>query len=187
MIAELVKSARTTRRFDESKPISRDELVQLIDIARLCPSGGNQQPLRYRIVSDPDECAALFPYLAWAGALKDWSGPAEGERPTGYLILLGAKAEGSNTDVGIAAQTIQLAAREMGYGACMMGAIQRDKIRDVIVRDQGYAVLLVIALGVPAETVVIEPMPADGSASYWRSEDGVHHVPKRSLEDVLVG
>lgn len=186
MIADLVKAARTVRRFDESKPISRDELVQLVDMARQTPCGANRQTLRYRVVSDPAECETMFPHLAWAAALPDWSGPAAGERPTGYLIIA-SENESAGGDVGIAAQTIQLAAREMGYGACMMGAIQREKIKLAFKLPDELRVHLVMALGTPGETVVIEPMPADGSTAYWRSEDGVHHVPKRSLDDVLLG
>jgi len=126
----------------------------------------------------------LFPHLRWAGALKDWPGPAEGERPTGYIIILSEANPGHN--VGIAAQTIQLAAAEAGYGVCMMGAINRDAIKAAFNIPDDINVHLVLAIGKPAETVVIEPMPADGNTAYWRSEDGVHHVPKRALEDVLV-
>lgn len=48
--------------------------------------------------------------------------------------------------------------------------------------------LMVIALGRPAEEVRLEPLSAspDGSTSYWRDAADVHHVPKRSLEDVLL-
>lgn len=184
MFAELVKKARTYRRFDQSDPISADTLKDLVDIARLSPCGGNSQKLRYMIVSTPEDCAALFPMLAWAGALNDWPGPAEGERPTGYIIIVSEANNGANT--GIAAQTIQLAATDAGYGVCMMGAIKRDDIKAAFNIPESVNVHLVLAIGKPGETVVIEPMPEDGSTAYWRSEDGVHHVPKRELDDVLV-
>lgn len=184
MFADLVKKARTYRRFDESEAIPSEALRKLVDLVRIVSCGGNSQKLRYMIVSEPDECAALFPHLRWAGALKDWPGPAPGERPSGYIMILSEASPGHN--VGIAAQTIQLAATEAGYGVCMMGAIDRDEIKAAFKIPDAMNVHLVLALGKPGETVVIEPMPADGNTAYWRSEDGVHHVPKRALEDVLV-
>ncbi len=184
MFADLVRKARTYRRFDESDPIPVETLRGFVDIARIVPCGGNSQRLRYMIVSTPEDRATIFPMLAWAAALKDWPGPAEGERPTGYIVILSEANDG--TSLGIAAQTMQLAATEAGYGACMMGAIKRDEIKKAFNIPESMNVHLVMAIGRPAETVVIEPMPPDGKTAYWRSCDGVHHVPKRSLDDVLV-
>ena len=184
MFADLVKKARTYRRFNESDPIPAATLIDFVNLARVAPCGGNSQKLRYMIVNDPADRAALFPSLKWAGALKEWAGPAEGERPTGYILILSESNPGHN--VGIAAQTIQLAATEAGYGVCMMGAIQRDDIKATFHIPTAMNVHLVLAIGKPAETVLIEPMPTDGSTAYWRSPDGVHHVPKRALNDVLV-
>jgi len=186
MMRELVRRARTIRRFDESDRIAVKTLRGLVDTARLTPCGANLQRLRYRIVSDPQDCAALFPFLAWAGYLKEWGGPAEGERPTGYIVIL-SKGEGSTTaDTGIAAQTIQLAAAEMGYGACMIGSLQRDSIKQLLKPPADCHVNLVMALGRPAERVVIEEVPAGTDLKYYRTPDQVHHVPKLRLEDVLV-
>jgi len=184
MFEELVKRARTYRRFDESAPISTETLRGLVNIARIASCGGNSQKLRYIIVSNPEDCAILFPNLAWAAAIKEWDGPVEGERPTGYIMILSDGNPGHN--VGIAAQTIQLAATETGFGVCMMGAIKRDEIKADFNIPEDMNLHLVLAIGKPGETVVIEPMSADGSTAYWRSEDGVHHVPKRSLEEVIV-
>lgn len=184
MFADLVKKARTYRRFDQSDPISADELKGFVDIARIVSCGANNQKLRYMIVSTPEDCAKLFPKLTWAGALKDWDGPVEGERPTGYIMILSEGNPGH--DAGIAAQTIQLAATEAGYGVCMMGAIKREEIKAEFKIPATINLHLVLAIGKPGETVVIEPMPEDGETAYWRSEDGVHHVPKRSLEDVIL-
>lgn len=183
-MTELVRQARSFRRFDGSKPITADVLRSLVDLARLTPCGGNQQPLRYRLVSVPDECASVFPHLAWAGALKDWPGPAPGERPTGYIVIV--SAQDSSTDVGIAAQTIQLAATEKGYGACMIGSIKRDNVKRTLAIPDPLAVRLVIALGIPAETVVLEEISPDDCLDYYRTRDDVHHVPKLRLEDVLI-
>lgn len=181
---DLVRKARTIRRFMESERISEEILVSLVDIARVTSCGGNQQPLRYRIVSSAEECDAVFPHLAWAAALKDWAGPEDGERPTGYIVIVSEKD--SSTDVGIAAQTIQLAAAEQGWGACMLGSIRRPEIKAMLNIPDPLSVRLVIALGRPAEEVVLEEASAGADLAYYRSEDGIHHVPKLRIEDVLI-
>lgn len=184
MIAELVRQARSYRRFMESDRIPAALLRELVDIARLVPSAGNQQLLRYRLVSDPQQCAAVFTHLKWAGLLKEWGGPKEGERPTGYVVILAAVGKSPAVDIGIAAQTIQLAASERRYGACMLGAIDRPGLHATLGLSPDVEVQLVIALGRPGETIVLED--AHGSTAYWRSADQVHHVPKRTLDEVLL-
>ena len=181
--ADLVRKARTIRRFVENEPIPETSLRQLIDVARFVPSGGNQQPLRYRLAHG-DEARKLDPFVAWAAALKDWGGPGPGERPAAFIIILSAAGKPPpHTDIGIAAQTIQLAAAAMGYGACMLGSIRRDEIRGVLAIPEAWGVQLAIALGRPAETVVLEDLPPGGETRYYRTPDGVHHVPKRRLEE----
>ena len=186
MMRELVRRARTIRRFVEADRIGTATLRELVDLARLTPCGANLQRLRYRIVSDPQDCAAVFPCLAWAGFLKEWDGPAEGERPTGYIVMLSTGDGSATADTGIAAQTIQLAAAELGYGACMIGSLQRDSIKQRLQLPPDCHVNLVIALGRPAERVVIEEVPAGADLKYYRTPDQVHHVPKLRLENVLV-
>lgn len=184
--ADLVRKARTTRRFAESDPVPENVLRGLVDVARLVPSGNNLQPLRYRIVHGL-EARQLDRLVAWAGLLKDWSGPKPGERPTAFIVLLSETGKPpAQTDIGIAAQTIQLAAAEQGFGACMMGSIKRKEIHQVLGIPDAWDVQLAIALGRPAETVMLENLPPDGNTGYYRTPDGVHHVPKRSLADVLI-
>jgi nitroreductase len=188
MFDELVQKSRSIRRFRPDTPIPEDVLRHLVDLARVTPSGGNAQPLRYRIVSDPAECARVFAQTRWAGALKDWDGPDENERPTGYIVIC-TSAESERIpqiDIGIAAQTIQLGATYLGYGACQLGSIGREEIRDALGIPTEWAVRLLLALGSPGETVVLEDMPPGGSKDYWRDDEEVHHVPKRRLTDILI-
>ena len=181
---DLVRKARTIRRFDQSNPINQEDLLTLVDMARISSCGGNIQPLRNRIVFEKDQCDAIFSHVAWAGALKDWAGPAEGEMPTGYIVIL---AEGNPAmDAGIAAQTIQLAAAAAGIGVCMMGSINRDEIKAILNLPNRYNIMLLIALGRPRETVVLEEVPAGSDLAYYRTPDGIHHVPKLALDAVLI-
>jgi nitroreductase len=187
-IAELVNKTRSYRRFDESKPMRLETLRELVDIARLTASGSNMQPLKYVLCVDRDTNARAFELLRWAGYLKDWPGPEEGERPTGYIIVLTDTQIRANpgTDHGIAAQTIMLAATERGFGGCMLGSVDRTKMRELFSIPERYEITLVLALGVPVEQVVLEPVGPDGKIEYYRDANKVHHVPKRSLQEVIL-
>lgn len=185
---DLVLKNRSYRRFYQDFAVSRDMLTGLVDLARLTASAANKQPLKYILSCDPEKNAQIFSTLAWAGYLKDWPGPPEGERPSAYIIMLGdTKISSSfNFDNGIAAQTILLGAVDQGLGGCMIASVQRDKLRELLNIPSRYEIILVIALGKPKETVVIEPMGPEGDVKYWRDRDGKHHVPKRSLEEVIL-
>ncbi|MDF1554100.1 MAG: nitroreductase family protein [Deferrisomatales bacterium] len=186
---ELVLRNRSYRRFDESHAISRDTLMELVDLARITASAANRQPLKYVLSCDPKRNAAIFPHLAWAGYLKDWSGPAPGERPSAYIAILVDQniAKEWWCDDGIAAQTMLLEATRRGLGGCMIGAIQKEKLRQALEIPDNLLIRLVLALGKPAETVVLENVGPDGDIRYWRDDQGVHHVPKRSLDEIVLG
>jgi nitroreductase len=188
MIKDLVVRNRTYRRFDQSFAVSMDTLKDLVDLARLSGSAGNKQPLKYILSCDPLKNALIFEQLAWAGYLKDWPGPVEGERPSAYILMLGDKQISPffDFDNGIAAQSILLGAVEKGLGGCMIASIQRPKLREKLNIPDRYEILLVIALGKPVETVVLETVKTDGDVKYWRDSEGRHYVPKRSLDDIIL-
>jgi len=187
-IRELVLKNRSFRRFRENDAISAETLRGLVDLARLSASAANLQPLRFMLSNTPEMNANIFPALAWAGYIKDWEGPAEGERPAACIIILGDTEVSRNfgCDHGIAAQSILLGAAEQGVGGCMIGSIDRNRLRAALDIPERYSILLVLALGRPAEEVRLEDLPPTGSIEYWRSEDGVHHVPKRALGDIIL-
>lgn len=187
-IAELLTKNRSYRRFHQDQPLDEATLVGLVELARLCPSAANRQPLKYTISWEPERNAAVFTHLRWAAALKDWPGPAEGERPTGYVIILGDTRVAGNffCDHGIVAQSMLLAAAEQGLGGCMVGSIDRQGLRRTLRIADHLEILLVLALGSPKEAVVLEMDKSPDEVPYWRDADGVHHVPKRPLEELLV-
>jgi len=187
-LRDTVVTNRSIRRFRQDERVMVGTLRQLVDLARQSASGANLQRLRYILVTDPDACARLFPHLAWAGYLVDWKGPAEGERPPSYIIMLsdGVLPSASAYDPGVAGQTITLGAADHGLGACMLGAIDRKGVRRDLNVPEGFDIILVIAIGWPAETAVIEEVGPDGDIKYWRDEKGIHHVPKRRLEDIIL-
>jgi len=189
MLRDLILKNRSYRRFHEDVPIERETLRELVDLARLSASGSNLQPLKYILSCDPEKNALIFPHLAWAGYLKEWRGPSEGERPSAYIIILGDTEirRSVGCDHGIAAQSILLGATERGLGGCMIGSVQRGKLRKALEIPPCCEILLVIALGKPKETVIIEAAGPEGDIRYWRDEEGVHHVPKRSLDQIILG
>ncbi len=185
---DLVKSNRSFRRFDQSVEVGTDTLKQLLDLAKCSASAANLQPLKYILCSNEGMNKKIFECLAWAGYLKDWKGPETGEQPSAYIVILGDKSitENFRCDHGIAAQSILLGAREMGLGGCMLASINHKKLRPLLGIDSEHEVLLVIALGKPAEKVILEDVGEDGNIRYWRDSEAVHHVPKRSLDEMLV-
>ena len=188
MIRDLVIKNRSYRRFDESFVISKEILRELVDLARLTASTANRQPLKYFLSCDRPSNAIIFETLAWAGYLPEWPGPGEGERPSAYIILLGDKDISASYDYdnGIAPQTILLGATDKGLGGCMIASVQRAKLREKLNIPERYEIILVIALGKPIETVIIESVKADGDIKYWHDSQGRHHVPKRSLDEIII-
>ena len=188
MIRDLILKNRSYRRFYQDTPVSIDTLRELVDLARLSASASNKQPLKYMLSCDPQRNALVFQNLAWAGYLKSWPGPEEGERPSAYIIILGDKtiSQSFGCDHGIAVQSILLGATEKGLGGCIIGSVQKAELSQALSIPSDYEILLVIALGKPRETVVLEVVGAGGDIKYWRDEQGVHHVPKRSLADIVV-
>ncbi|MDI6686808.1 MAG: nitroreductase family protein [Desulfobacterales bacterium] len=194
MISDLIKKNRSCRRFYQDHAVSLKTLKELVNLARLSASAANLQPLNYILSSDPEKNDLIFSCLAWAGYIKDWPGPKDGERPAAYIIILGNTDIAKNfwCDHGIASQSMLLGAREKGLAGCMIGAINRRKLRKILNIPPEYKILLVLAIGKPKEKVKLEvvdsdsPLSAVNKIKYWRDGKGVHHVPKRKLTDILL-
>jgi nitroreductase len=187
-LATLVRMSRSYRRFDEGHSIDGEVLRELVQLAQFSPTGNNMQPLKFWLSNTPEMNAKIFPHLGWAGSLPDWHGPQAGERPSAYIIILGDRdiQLTFGVDHGIAAQSIMLGAAEKGLGGCMVGSARRNALAADLGILERFQILLVLALGKPTETVVTEPLESGGEVKYYRDEEGVHHVPKRSLDELIV-
>ena len=187
-MSRLTLKNRSYRRFKEKHPIKNRTLWKLVNLARQSASGANLQPLKFIFSNTENKNRMIFPALSWAGYLKDWEGPVAGERPSAYIILLGDRelANSFQYDAGITSQSITLGAAELGLGACLIGSIRRDSLRKILSIPERYEILLVIALGKPGESVVLEEIGDDGEIKYWRDEKEIHHVPKRALEEMIL-
>jgi len=188
MVKDLIVKNRSYRRFYQDENIDDSTMRELIDHARLSGNAANKQTLRFMYSCDREKNKKVFSTLGWAAYLKDWGGPADEERPAAYVIILDDTRTtiGFKHDCGIAAQSILLGAVEKGFGGCMIATIDKERLREILSIPEYCEILLVIALGKPKEEVVIETVGPDGDIKYWRDEKGVHHVPKRSLDDVIL-
>jgi nitroreductase len=188
MLRHLVTNNRSRRRFYQDYVVTPDTLRELVDLARLSASAANLQPLKYMLSCDPQKNSLTYPHIRWAGYLKDWPGPPEGERPSAYVIVLGDTevSETFGCDHGIAAQSILLGATEKGLGGCIVANFDREGLRSALEIPPRYEILLVLALGKPRESVVIETLETNGDVRYWRDGVGIHHVPKRRLDDIVI-
>ena len=186
----LIEKTRNYHYFVESEKVTEEVLRGLVDLARLAPSTSNlnMQPLRYLISCEEKRNTAIFETLSWQGYLRGWGGPIKGVKPTGYIVVLGDKTVCSSyvADQGIAAQSILLGASHLGLGGCIAAKVQRRKLREELDLPTRYEILLVIAIGKPGEKIILEPQEVGSDGYGWHDEEGNYHLPKRSLDSVIL-
>jgi len=190
-IKNLIFKNRSYRKFKQNHKIEKDFLVNLVDLARLSPSARNQQALKFYISNETETNEQIFSQLSWAGYLKNWNAPKEGEKPTAYIIIVAdtniAKTDLPSwiyTDLGIACQSILLGAIENELGGCIIAAVNRPKLSEILKLPENLKILSIVALGKPKEKIIIEEIK-NNEIKYWRDENNVHHVPKRNLEEII--
>lgn len=186
-LKDLLIKDRSYRRFDASKKVEMDTLIELISITRYVHSGRNLQPLKYRLVNSKEESDAVFPLLKWAGYYTDWDGPEEAERPVAYIIQCLDKtlADGVICDDGLQLEAISLGCVAKGMGGCIIKVFDKRKLSEVLGIPGHLDILTVYALGYPAEKAVIVPMDKDGDYKYFRDKD-VQCVPKRPIGELII-
>jgi nitroreductase len=186
MLRDLIIKNRSTRKYYQETSVSRETLLELIDLARLSPSGGNRQLLKYYLACDPEKNEIIYNQISLGGD------PPPGERPSAYIIIMNDTQLGTygvtEIDHGIAAQSIMLGAVEKGLGGCMVGMVNRKELKRALNIPERYEILLVLTLGKPRETFTFEPVdPNTENVRGWWDEQGVRHIPKRKLEDLIIG
>lgn len=191
MIHDLVRKSRSYRGYNEDRKVTKEELTSLVECARLCPSSVNGQPFRYYIAWEKAEVDKIQSLTKWARALPDLTLPHPGMCPTAFIIIcqdtnLGESLQRYQKDVGIVAQTMLLAATEMGLGGCMVGNFGAGSVKEALNFPDNLAPMLIVAIGEPAEEIVLTEIEEGGSTAYYRDEQDVHYVPKRKLEDIVL-
>lgn len=189
-IRNLLISNRTFRRFQNAKPISLDILKRIVELVRYTASGRNAQPLKYVIVNSSSMCAKVYTCLKWAGYYTDWDGPEPGERPVAYIVQCLDTRYGQNClcDDGLQLQAITMGTATYGIGGCIIKSFNVSDLHQILNLPEYIIPRYVLALGYPAEKIKLETMSGESDADfrYYRTEDNVHHVPKRPLDELII-
>ena len=187
MIKNLILKNRSYRRFYQNHKVETKTLISFIDLARLSPSAKNQQPLKYILVNSQEANEKVFETLSWAGYLKNWTGPIEGEKPSAYIIMLldTEITENNYCDHGIATQSILLGAVEQELGGCIIAAVDKKKLIESFNISEKYKIIQAIALGKPKENIILTEMQ-NNEYKYFRDSEQNHYVPKRNLDEIIV-
>ena len=191
MIKDLIKKNRSVRGYDNSRDVTIEELREMVDCARLSASSVNMQPLKYILVNTVDGKARVLKQVSFAAKLSTLKLPHRGSEPMAYIVIcqdeqISKSETGFLRDVGIVAQSITLAATELGLGACMLGYFSPDKLRQALDLSENLKPQLVISLGKSVEDIRIVEIEEGESTDYYRDEAGIHYVPKRKLDDVII-
>lgn len=191
MLKDLVTKSRSYRGYNENRKVTKEELLEMVECARLCPSSVNAQPFCYYLAWEPEEVEKIQALTNWARALPQMTLPHPGKCPTAFIVILQDTTIGESLaryqkDVGIVAQTMLLAAAEMGLGGCMIGNYNAGKVKEALALDEKYAPMLIVAIGEPAEEIVLKEVEPWESMAYYRDENDVHYVPKRKLKDIVI-
>lgn len=188
---EIVLKNRSYRGYDESRKVTREELVELVNLARLTPSAMNGQPFSYYVAWEKAQLDIIQPLTKWGAALPQMTLPHEGKCPTGFIVIcqnmkISENLQQFKTDLGIVAQTMCLGATAKGLGCCMIANFNGKTIQEALGLSTQFFPLLVVAVGKPDEKIVIKEIDKGESIKYYRDENDVHYVPKRKLEDILI-
>lgn len=191
MFLDLVKQARSHRGFRQDRKVTRQELEHLVECARFTPAARNDQVLKYYLAEEPETVAAIQPLTKWAGALAELHLPRKGAEPVAYIVICldGSLAENPapyQRDVGIVAQTMLLAAAEMGLNGCMIGSFAAGELREKLGLPEAIKPQLLLALGEGTDRIVMTDVGEDGSTTYYRDAEDTHYVPKRTLEQLIL-
>jgi len=191
VIKDLIKKNRSVRGYDNSRDVTIEELREMVDCARLSASSVNMQPLKYILVNTVDGKARVLKQVSFAAKLSTLKLPHRESEPMAYIVIcqdeqISKSETGFLRDVGIAAQSITLAATELGLGACLLGYFSPQKLAQTLGLSENLRPQLVVSLGKSVEDIRIVDIEDGESTDYYRDEAGVHYVPKRKLDDVII-
>lgn len=179
-----IEDRRSIRLF-QPKDVPEEVLKELIRLGRLYLSGANLQPVRFALISRPENRDAVFPMLKWAAYLPDFEISSE-QQPRAYIVLLRDDTVKHNCqfDVGAAATTVSLAAKQYGLDSCCLASFNHERLRSLLALPQTIVPELVIALGYADHRS--RAVPYAGSVRYTADENRNFSVPKFSAAEVIV-
>lgn len=185
-VMEKLLTRRTYRRFAQ-KAVPQDVVEDIIEAVRLSSCGANRQAVRLVVVNKPEDVAEVQPLVKWAAYLPPEQGtPNADELPTLYIAVVQDTAIPGdlNTDTGIALANITLAAWAKGVGSCIMGAINKPALSELLGIAAPDKLAFMVALGCPTHAARVVPMTEKTGIKYYLDENGDYCVPKRSVEEL---
>ena len=185
-VMEKLLTRRTYRRF-EQKSVPQDVVEDLIDAVRLSSCGANRQAVRLIVVQSPEMAAKVHPLVKWAAYLPPEQGtPKAEELPTLYAaVVQDTSIPGDlNTDTGIALANMTLAAWDKGVGSCIMGAINKPALSELLGIEEPQKLAFMVAFGYPTHKARIVPLTEETGVKYYLDENRDYCVPKRSREEI---
>ena len=182
-LQSLLSKNRSTRGFDASFKVRHDQLVSLVEAARLAPSAMNQQVLRYRLVTE-EEAHLVLPHIRLGRALPELNLPLEGTEPNAFVVICTDKeSRFVDMDMGIVTQTMLLRAVEMGLNGICIAAFDHEAVSNAL--NLPLAPQLILAIGRSAERIEVVDIAEGESTTYYR-KNGTHFVPKLRTEDFII-
>jgi nitroreductase len=174
-VTQAIVSRRSVKHFDPAHKLSDQEIAKLMSLAMLSPTAFNVQHWRFVLVNDPvlrqqirtvswnqaqvEEASLLIvltadlqawakqPQRYWANAPKpvqDYLVPAIGHY---YENNERAQRDEAMRSCGIAAQTIMLAAKEMGYDTCPMDGFDFDAVAKLLNLPADHTPAMFVTVG----------------------------------------
>ena len=167
-IMEFLKTRRTYRRF-EQKPVEPAIAREIMEAARIASCGANRQTLKYVLVQSPEMVAKMdeTPVL-FVAVCQDESLPGC-----------------NDTDTGLALANMTDAAWAHGVGSCIMGAIDRPAIKELLGLGENLRLHSVVAFGYPTHKSHLVAMQ-NGNVKYYLDDARDYCVPKRPMEEILL-
>lgn len=185
-VLQAVKARRTIRKFRQTQ-LSKKDIADILESARVAPAGANLQSLKYAVVTDVQTRENMFPYIKYAGYLPNWN-PTFEECPPVFLVIVNDTSikptEKCEVDCGAAIMSMCLTATEKQIGSCWLGAINREEIKKMLGFPDEYDIAYLLGLGYPDQTAKVVPM--EDSVKYYFDSDGTVCVPKRSMDEILI-
>jgi nitroreductase len=160
-LTEAIKNRRAVRNFTDHY-VTDAELREVLAAARLAPSWANTQVWEFIVVREQElikqvvdtysatnparACSTASSALIVACAKTGVSGCKEGRESTKYH-------EWFMFDLGLAVQNLCLKAHELGLGTVVVGSMNHDMCKKLLMLPEGYEAVAVIPIGKPASPV----------------------------------
>ncbi len=181
----LLEKNRSCRGYQKDYVVKREMLERIVAVNVKTPSARNQQVLRFKLVTHDTGAEKVLGNIKLGGALPELHLPFPGTEPEAFIIVCSTVEENKfvDIDLGISVQSMLLKAVEIGLNGIVIGAFDKMKIKHDF--DLKYEPLLIVAIGKGSETICTIPIKETDDHAYYR-KDGIHYVPKLTLETLLL-